>query len=147
MEVAYLTAFSALAGSIIGGLTTGLTSLISLRSQAHAGRLASEILRRQDLFRDFIVAASRAYGDALMKDEPQIQELVSLYAMISRMRVLCSQEIVSCADRVMDNIVDTYFGPNRTVRELHDFVKSGAGINPLKEFSEAAREELRAFDL
>jgi hypothetical protein len=26
---------------------------------------------------------------------------------------------------------------------LHEIMKSGAGIDPLKEFSEAAREELR----
>jgi hypothetical protein len=31
------------------------------------------------------------------------------------------------------------------MRELHDLMKSGAGTDPLKDFSEAAREELRAF--
>ena len=41
--------------------------------------------------------------------------------------------------------IDTYFAPNKTIRELHDVIKSGEGIDPLKEFSEAAREELRAF--
>jgi hypothetical protein len=28
---------------------------------------------------------------------------------------------------------------------LHEIMKSGAGIDPLKEFDEAAREELRRF--
>ena len=43
-------------------------------------------------------------------------------------------------------VMDTYLAPNRTVLELHELMKSGeAAIDPLKEFSEAAREELRAF--
>ena len=34
----------------------------------------------------------------------------------------------------------------RTVRELRDLIKAGAeGMDPLSEFSEAAREELRMF--
>ena len=39
--------------------------------------------------------------------------------------------------------IGTYFTPNRTIRELHELVKSGVGIDPLKDFAEAAREELR----
>ena len=146
MDVAYLTALSALAGSVVGGLTSGLTTWIAVRMQARAGRLAGDLVHRQELFRDFIVAASKTYGNALMNSEPQIGELVELYALISRMRVLCSAQLVGSADRVMGLIVDTYFGPNRTVRELRDLVKSGSGIvDPLKEFGDAARQELQRF--
>ena len=38
----------------------------------------------------------------------------------------------------------TYFAPNKTIQELHELVKSGAGMDPLKDFAEAAREELRS---
>ena len=47
--------------------------------------------------------------------------------------------------KIMSATIDTYFAPNKTIRELHELMKSGAEIDPLKEFSEAAREELRAF--
>ena len=40
--------------------------------------------------------------------------------------------------------MDTYFAPNTTVRELTELMKSGAAIDPLKEFAEAAREDLRS---
>jgi hypothetical protein len=41
-------------------------------------------------------------------------------------------------------IIDTYFSPNRSVRELRDLIKDeAASTNPLREFSEAAREEVR----
>lgn len=146
MQVAYITALSALAGSVVGGLTTGITTWLSLRSQARSGRLAGELVRRQDLFRDFIVAASKAYGEALFTSEPKIQDVIALYAMVSRMRILCSPETIACADRVMRTTIDTYFATNKTVRELDDLVKSGTAVDPLMEFSEAAREELRSFE-
>jgi hypothetical protein len=145
MDIAYLSALSALAGSVVGGLTTGITTWLSQRNQARAAQLAREMSRREDLYKDFIVAASKVYGDAIVSSEPQIQELVSLYAMISRMRVLSSPRTVGCADQIMRATIDTYFEPNKTIRELHELIKSGVGIDPLKDFSEAAREELRPF--
>ena len=45
--------------------------------------------------------------------------------------------------RWLSATMDTYFAPNKTIRELHELMKSGAAIDPLKDFSEAAREELR----
>ena len=43
----------------------------------------------------------------------------------------------------MGSIVETYFAPNRTVADLREIVKTGQGADPLKNFSEAAREELQ----
>jgi hypothetical protein len=144
-DAAYLPALSALAGSMVGGLTSGLTTWLSLRNQARAGQLAHDLSRRDDLYKDFIVAASKAYGDAMLSNEPQMQDLVALYAMISRMRVLSSARTVACAQKVVEATVDTYFAPNKTIRELRELIRSGGGIDPLKDFSEAAREELQAF--
>jgi hypothetical protein len=144
-DAAYLPALSALAGSMVGGLTSGLTTWLSLRNQTRAGQLAHDLSRRDDLYKDFIVAASKAYGDAMLSNEPQMQDLVALYAMISRMRVLSSARTVACAQKVVEATVDTYFAPNKTIRELRELIRSGGGIDPLKDFSEAAREELQAF--
>ena len=146
MDVAYLSALSALSGSVVGGLTAGITTWLSQRALARASHLARELSRRDDLYRDFIVATSKAYGDAMMSNEPPLQELVSLYAMISRMRVLSSQPTIASAEKIMDGIIGAYFAPSKTVGELHELMKSGTGIDPLKDFSEAAREELRALN-
>lgn len=145
MDVAYISALSALAGSVVGGFTSTVTTWLTQRAQARAGQLAQEMTRRQDLYRDFIMAASKTYGDALVSSEPQLPELVALYAMISRMRILSAPRIIACADKIMLTIVDTYYAPNRSVRELRDLIKAGAGIDPLKDFSEAAREEVSVF--
>jgi hypothetical protein len=113
--------------------------------QTRAGGIAHEFTRREDLYRDFIMAASKTYGDALMNSEPPLPELIGLYALISRMRVLSEPRTVACADKIMLTIIDTYFSPNHSVRELRDLIKAGAGIDPLKDFSEAAREEVGVF--
>ena len=44
--------------------------------------------RRDDLYQDFSVAASKPYGDALLSNEPEVPELVALSALISMMRIL-----------------------------------------------------------
>jgi hypothetical protein len=146
MDVAYISAISALAGSAVGGFTSTFTAWLAGRAQARAGRQAKEIERRGDLYRDFIAAASNAYGDALVSTEPQLPELVILYSMISRMRVLSEPQTVACADAVMLSIIDTYFSPNHSVRELRDLIKAGANMDPLRKFSEAAREEMIVFN-
>jgi hypothetical protein len=143
MDIAYVSALSALAGSVVGGLTSGITTWLNQRSQAKAGQIAHELSRRQDLYKDFIVAASKAYAEALVSSEPKIEELISLYAMISRMRVTSSSAIVACAERVLVETTGAYFEPNRTVPELRELIKSGTDIDPLKDFAEVVREELR----
>jgi len=145
MEIAYISALSALAGSVVGGLTSTGVTWLQQRAQERSGRLTRELERREDLYRDFIVAASKTYGEALVRSEPQLPDLIALYSMISRMRVLSAPGTVATADKVMLSIIDAYFAPNRSIRELRDLIKSGAQIDLLKEFGEAAREEVGMF--
>jgi hypothetical protein len=41
--------------------------------------------------------------------------------------------------------MDEIFCPPKMPEELRDLVKKGKGLDPFREFSEVAREELRAF--
>jgi len=143
MDTAFISAFSALAGSVVGGLTSGITTWMGHRSQARAGHRLHNVSQREALYRDFVVAASEAYGSAIVNNEPQLSETVVLYGMISRMRILSSPAVIACAERTVDLIMDAYFMPNKTFAEIRDMIKSGENIDPLKEFSETAREELR----
>ena len=101
MDIAYPSTLSALAGSVVGGLTSGVTTGLSQRAQARESRLAREMARRDDLYKEFMAAASKAYGEAIVSNEPNVQELVALYAMISRMRVQSPPQTVGCAEKVM----------------------------------------------
>jgi hypothetical protein len=141
MDIAYLSTLSALAGSVVGGLTSGAATWLGQRAQTRENQLAREMSRRDDLYKDFITAASKAYGEA----EPNVQEFVALYAMIRRMRVQSLPQTVACAEKIMRATIATDFAPGKTIHELHELVQSGSGIDLLKDFSEVAREELRAF--
>ena len=57
MNIAYISTFSALAGSVIGGFTSGVTNWLTQQiNQARAERLTHDLSRREELYRDFILA-------------------------------------------------------------------------------------------
>ncbi len=141
MDGPTISAFAALAGSVVGGLTALVTSWLSQQAQARTRENAEDRMARETLYGDFIVEASRLYGEALTHDNPEIPNLVGIYAMVSRMRVRSSLRVIENAERVARTIVETYFGPNKTLRELHDMLDSES-MDPLRGFSEACREEL-----
>ena len=147
MDPALLSALAALAGSIVGGLTSGYTNLLNLRAQTKSSLVAHALSRREELFRDFITAASKSYGGALMSSTPQLQDLVELYGMLSRMRVMCSPRLVACAEKVVAQTIAAYSGPNRTVSEIHELLESGTGMDPLKDFARDARAELESLGI
>jgi hypothetical protein len=140
MNESYLPALAALAGSMIGGLTSLASAWLTQDRQDRANQLLREKDRRQDLYTQFIDEASKLYADALVHDDAQISALVSVYALISRMRVLSSSAVVEKAEAVVRSIVDTYFTPNKTFPELRKLMDSHA-IDPLRVFSEECRKE------
>jgi len=142
MNPAYVTAVAALAGSAVGGLTSLAASWLTQRAQARAQQLAHDVGRREVLYKNFIEEASKSYADAIQHNEIDGAKLVRLYAVVSRMRVLSSQQVVERADTVMRMIMETYAAPNKTIRDVADTVNRG-GLDPLRDFSSACREELR----
>jgi len=134
----------ALSGSVIGGLTSLAASWVTQNAQAHIEQRIQDKSRRQELYKTFIEEASKLYGEALMTDKAEITTLVNLYAMVSRMRVLSALSVVHAADAVVRLIIETYFEPNKTLRELREILRS-EHIDPLHEFSEACRDDLRQF--
>ncbi len=145
MDASVITALSGLGGATIGGLASGLATWLSQRSQAKAQWLSQNQLRRQDVYKVFIEEASKLYIEALQNDDPDVSALMALYAQISRMRVLSSTSVVECADQIAKKIIATYLEPKKTFPELRKMATSGL-IDPLREFSEAARAESERLD-
>jgi hypothetical protein len=139
---AYLPALAALAGSAVGGLTSFASAWLTQHHQSRANRLSRDKARRQKVYKLFIDEASKLYAEALVHDL-EMSALVSVYALVSRMRVLSSPAVVEKAESVVHMIVETYCAPNKTFPELRDLMSSHA-IDPLRAFSEECRAELRA---
>jgi hypothetical protein len=142
---AYLPAVAALVGSGIGGFTSLATTWLTQHGQARLQQLTRDRVKRETLFAQFIDEASLLYADAFTHEGTDLARLGKLYAMISRMRLLASRNIVDHAEMVSRKIIETYLAPNKTFHDVLDLKESGA-LDPLKRFSEACREELRQFD-
>jgi len=142
MDPAYLSALAALAGSTIGGLTSLATSWLTQHTQFKAQQRTHETGTREELYKDFIQEASKIYADAYEHNDADTGKLVNLYALVSRMRVLSSPQIIEHADGVVRVIIETYLAPNKTFRDVSEILDNDA-MNPLREFSNACREELR----
>ncbi|MGV7214655.1 hypothetical protein [Bradyrhizobium sp. UFLA05-112] len=145
MNTVYLPALAALAGSTIGGLTSFASAWLTLHHQDRAKRLSGEKTRRQKLYKQFIDEASKLYADALVHDQAEVSALVSVYALINRMRVVSSTAVIEKADAVIHLIIDTYFMPNKTLSEVRELM-NGHAVNPLRAFSEECRAELQALN-
>ena len=145
MDASAISGLSALAGTAIGGLISAAAAWFTQRHMVQAQWVSSQVLRRQDLYRDFIEAAAKCYVHALQHDRPDIPGLVHLYSNISRMRVLSSSEVVEKAEHVTQKILDTYAEPDKSFVELRAMAKNHA-IDLLNDFSRACRieQEFRA---
>ena len=145
MDSTYLPAVAALAGSAIGGLTSLASAWLTQHSQDRARRLSQDKVRRQKLYKQFIDEASKLYADALVHDQAEVSALVSVYALINRMRVLSRSDVVEKAEAVVRMVVDTYFEPNKTFPELRNLLNTHS-IDPLRVFSEECRAELQGLE-
>jgi hypothetical protein len=145
MDAAYISAFAALAGSAIGGLTSFATSWITQHAQARAQRLAAERDSRAALFGRFLEEAAKLYADALQNRRDEMSGLISIYALTNRIRLISTERVVESADTVCRIIVDTYLAPNMTLEDMRtNWIDKH--IDPLRDFSEACRLELQTFD-
>ena len=140
MDAAYISAMAALAGSVIGGLTSLGASWLSQNAQARARQVLEDKARRQELYEAFTEEAMKLYGEALVSDDAEVSKFVKLYAMLNRMRVLSSPQVIETAEKVIHLIAETYFGPNLTMRDLRG---RGGEVDILRHFSEACREDLK----
>lgn len=144
MDGAYISAFAALTGTAIGGLASFATSWTSQHAQTHAQRISAERDGRAELFGRFLDEAAKLYADALQTERDDISRLIGIYALTNRIRLISSAKVVDAADTLARVIVDAYAAPNITMEEMRaNWI--GKHVDPLRDFSEACREELQRF--
>jgi CRISPR/Cas system CSM-associated protein Csm4 (group 5 of RAMP superfamily) len=140
MDSGYITAFAALGGAALGGLTSFATSWTTLRIQMKSQRSASSKSKRQKLYKAFIDDAARIYGDALIHDKLETTGLIDLHALVSRMRIVSSGPVIETAVKVVKVITETYSQPNKSPEEIEAMISNGS-VDILQSFSEACRDE------
>ncbi len=141
MDPGYISAFSALAGAALGGLASFSTSWSTQRNQFRQAHRDAERAKLEKLYSDFIAEASRLLGDALSHQKDDVTDMVGLYAMVGRMRLVSSRIVVAAAENVIEHIIETYLAPNQTLHELRTSLREGR-MDFLVDFSEACRQDL-----
>jgi hypothetical protein len=141
MNTIYFPAFAAFGGSAFGAVSTLVSGWVSRRRRLRERHHALSFSKREKLYRSFIEEASRLYADALISDKSEITQLVNLYALIGRMRIVSSDKVVQAAESAGRLIIETYLSPNKTFVDLPEFLQE---MDPLRDFGEACRRELQA---
>lgn len=135
MNAAYIPAISALAGSGIGALASFATTWLTQRHQDLTERLSKEASRRERMFGEYIDEASKAYIDALAHDHlDDPAKLVSLYAIMNKLRLFAMPETIAAAEAVLDRIVEIYDEPtakpkqSAEERRAEDLLRNFTGV-------------------
>ena len=144
MSDVYFTAMAALAGSAIGALASLGTTWLNQHAQERAHRLAEIRGHRAQLYEEFMDEASRLYADSLTHDlGNDVSKLVHIYALVGKLRLVSSEEVVAKADDVMRRIVETYQAPSFSDFENITKEWDKNDLDVLRNFSEACREDLQ----
>jgi hypothetical protein len=144
MDSAILSATAALAGSLVGGISTLAASWLTQRWQFRAQTLVQEAVNRQALYAEFIVEASRRLTEAWCHHAETPEVVAGLYSVAERMRLTSSTEVIRSAEQVIRGVIEAYAAPDRTFGEFQDSIEIQIERDPLREFSDACRADLRA---
>jgi hypothetical protein len=144
MDPAILSAVSALAGSLIGGVSSLAASWLTHRGQFRAQTLIHEAVKREALYAEFIIEASKRLTDAWSHQAESPEVLAGLYSAMERMRLTSSIEVIRVAEQVVREVIEAYADADKTFDEVRERLRSDDWGDPLRDFAEACRTELRA---
>jgi hypothetical protein len=142
MNPATINILAALSGTAVGSLAPVLSNYVLQRSVTQRDLLNRQLGQREILYSDFIKEVSRLYADAMIHELDDLNDLVSLYALVSRIRLLASEPVVRAAEEFVKLIVQHYDDANLTLEEIRAAALSQKA-DPLDVFSFACRKELR----
>jgi len=142
MNTAMISALAALAGSAIGASAPILSSYILQRNTALLELTNQQIAQREDLYSDFIQQASRLFISEAPGAVHNLDQLLALYALVSRIRLFASRPVVKAAEDFVKEFAQHVGEPLLNAKDVRAAVLAKK-VDPLNEFSSACRKELR----
>jgi hypothetical protein len=141
MDTAMIAASAAISGSAVGAVGSVIGTWMTQRHHDRYDLLAKKIANRETLYSDFITESARLLVHAHVSNNSDPQMLVPLYALLSRIRLSSSPDVLARAEEVIRTIIITYPKPNLTPDELASRALTFEE-DPLKPFSNSCRDEL-----
>jgi hypothetical protein len=141
MDSSIIAAFSAILGTTVGGLTTFLTTFINQRYAVRRDILAKDVANREQLYSEFLKEVGNLYFDSInrtLDDASQQTSLIAMYSLVGRIRMISSEAVLKAAEKVTEDIVESYKRPPTTFQE---FQRLWGASDPWHEFTNACRAE------
>jgi hypothetical protein len=145
MDTTIVSALAGILGSLCGGSASVATAWVTHKTRAKREVLRAELTKRETLYGEFINECSQRVMDSLARNLDKPETLLSIYALLNRIRLCASEAVLAQALELVKFIMEQYFAPNVSVDEFHERVHN-EGIDPLKAFSEACRRELMSMN-
>jgi multidrug efflux pump subunit AcrA (membrane-fusion protein) len=130
----------------LGDYVKAGTVLASVRSAEYQDRIAqaeADLAKAQAAHEQSKLSFERTsalfVADAIEHNFHDVNKLLPTYAVLSRMRVTSSTDVLASAERVIDHIISTYSQPNLTPEQIRS--KAATHDDPLHEFSNICRCE------
>ncbi len=142
MNPAAMSALAVFGGASVGSLSPVLSNYVLQRRVARRDLINREIAERQILYSNFISEAARLHADAMTRNIFDLNELISLYALTSRIRLVSPDDVVRAAEELVKDIVQRYGETNMTLEDLREAALA-AKADPLKRFSTTCRKDLQ----
>jgi hypothetical protein len=143
MDSTIVTALAAGLGSLAGAFASIAATWISQRSQTRLANAEWQLRERESLYKEFIMEASRLTLDALTHSLEPPDQLVTLYGILSRIRLVSNAEVLAEAEDCCRRIVELYRQPNLTSDQVRAAYEADQ-LDSLKVFGAACRTELLA---
>ena len=139
---ALIGAFAVLAGSSVGAMGPVLSNYVLQRTQSQYDLSNKRVAQRETLYAEFLKEASRSYANSLTNHLGEFEDIVSLYALVSHIRLLATEPVLLAAEALVRRIILHYGEPDLTVEQMRSAALS-SDTDPFAEFSLACRKELR----
>ena len=140
LDSSFVTAIAAVAGSLVGGLTSFVSSYVTQRHQGHADRVVKDLERREDLYARFDGLAAELLLDALDHSLEDPARLIGMATLTGRIRLASSKPVLEAAEAVVDELLASYQRPPIDPREV---IRTAPRefLAPLVAFTAACRAE------
>jgi len=139
---ATIPTLSAIGGSLIGALSSMVSTWIVQRHRERRELVAQKTTHLEQLYSDFINESARLVVDAVQHSLDEPSKLVPIYALISRIRLRSSTEVIESGERLIATILKAYFEPNLAPAEIQ--LAANKHNDHLQEFSNVCRRELES---
>jgi hypothetical protein len=150
MTDAYVSGLAVLAGSAIGGFVPVAATWLTLNVREGARNVGQALPRNENLYGQVTEEASKVLADALNKNLDDASKLVHPYALLSKLRLFASLNVLSVANEVMQQVVAVYESPTKDfnaaitrAREL-DLLRPSSKTGRRDPFSSMGQERTRS---